>query len=368
MPTFTASDERRDKVKTMKDKLSGGKWSRRACAVGIFALLALVLVMMENNILFTRNKYIYVLLCYIGIYSIATSGLDILFGYTGQISFGHAGFFCIGAYGSVLLSHSEWGIAKLGITPLPPILSIIIVGFIAAGIGALLSKPASKLVFHFLSLLTIAFNQIMYLIVANFSDLTNGFIGITRVPPVKLTLFGTTLLDFTTTKSKFAYVFLVFFVLAVLLIIKQNIIHSKLGRSMISIRENQTAANGCGVNIMRTKTISFAISAFYVGIAGGLLAHMIGFISPDTFVQNTSVIFITMLLFGGSGNLVGPILGALVITIVQESFQALQDYRMLIYGAFLLLVILYQPTGLVGLGKSIGGYFGGKGGVNSGNA
>ncbi len=355
-------------MKTIPENRFGGKWGRRAMAVGAIALVTLVLVMMENNILLSRNKYIYVLLCYIGIYAISTSGLDILFGYTGQISFGHAGFFCIGAYGSVLLSHEEWGIAKLGLTPLPPILSILVVGFISAFIGALLAKPASKLVFHFLSLLTIAFNQIMYLIVANFSDLTNGFIGITRVPPVKLVLFGTTLLDFTTIKSKYAYVYLVLFVLVVLLIIKQNIVHSKLGRSLIAIRENQTAANGCGINIMKAKTMSFAISAFYVGIAGALLAHMMGFISPDTFVQNTSVIFITMLLFGGSGNLLGPILGALVITFVQESFQSLQDYRMLIYGVFLLAVILYQPTGLAGLGKTIGGLFGGKGGVSRGNA
>lgn len=353
---------------TLRDKKIGGKWKGKALAIGILAIVSLVLVMMENNILLTRNKYIYVLLCYIGIYSIATSGLDILFGYTGQISFGHAGFFCIGAYGSVLLSHPEWGIAKLGLAPLSPILSIPIMGLVAAGIGALLARPASKLVFHFLSLLTIAFNQIMYLIVANFADLTNGFIGITRVPPVKLELFGTMLLDFTTVKSKYSYAFLVLFVLALLLILKENIVHSKLGRSMIAIRENQTAANGCGVNIMRAKTISFSISAFYVGIAGGLLAHMMGFISPDTFVQNTSVIFITMLLFGGSGNLFGPILGALVITFVQESFQSLQDYRMLIYGVFLLVVILYQPTGLVGLTRSIGGFLGGKGGVNRGTA
>jgi len=355
-------------VKTLSDKKFSGKWLRRALAAGIFALVVLVVAMMENNILFARNRYIYVLLCYIGIYSIATSGLDVLFGYAGQISFGHAGFFCIGAYGSVLLSHSEWGVAKLGITPLPPILSIPLMGLVAALIGALLSKPASKLVFHFLSLLTIAFNQIMYLVVANFPGLTNGFIGITRVPPVKLQLFGATLLDFTAVKSKYSYVFLVMAVLAALLILKQNIVRSKLGRSMIAIRENQTAANGCGVNIMRAKTVSFAISAFYVGIAGGLLAHMVGFISPDTFVQNTSVIFITMLLFGGSGNMTGPILGALVITFVQESFQSLQDYRMLIYGTFLLAVILYQPAGLVGLGRSISGMFGGKGGANRGAA
>ena len=156
----------------------------------LIALLVIIPFMMNNNIIFMENRYLYVLLCLIGIYTIATSGLDILFGYTGQISFGHAGFFCMGAYGSVMLTHPNWGLGKyMGVT-LPPIVSILVVGFFAAVIGALLAVPASKLVFHFLSLLTIAFNQIMYLVANNFEWLTNGSVGITGIPPVKV--FGLT--------------------------------------------------------------------------------------------------------------------------------------------------------------------------------
>ena len=336
---------------------------KKLSAAVILGLVALVPFMMEKNIIFRQNKYFYVLICLIGIYSIATSGLDILFGYTGQISFGHAGFFCIGAYGSVLLSHKSWGISLLGVSPLPPIVSILIAGLIAAVIGALLAVPASKLVFHFLSLLTIAFNQIMLLFVANFPQLTNGYVGITGIPMIQI--FG---IDFSTRKSKFMYFYLVLFFLAVLLILKQNLVHSRVGRGLIAIRENTMAANGCGVNLKKYKIISFAISAFYVGIAGALYAHMIGFISPDTFVQNTSVIFITMLLFGGSGNLVGPVLGAMVITFIQEGFQALANYRMLIYGTVLLLLILYQPTGIAGFGKNISSRLRKLGGAHNGDA
>lgn len=344
-------------------KLNSKTNVKKICAALIVALIALIPVLMENNIIFKQNKYLYVLLCLIGIYSIATSGLDILFGYTGQISFGHAGFFAIGAYGSVLLSHKEWGIAMLGFPPLPPIVTIIIAGFLAAGIGIILAIPASKLVFHFLALLTIAFNQIMLLFVANFPKLTNGYIGITSIPAVKI--FG---LDFSTIKSKFMYFYLVLFFLVLLLILKQNLIHSRVGRGFIAIRENNMAANGCGVNIKKYKIMSFAISAFYVGIAGGLYAHMIGFISPDTFVQNTSVILITMLLFGGSSNLFGPIIGAMVITFIQEGFQALSDYRMLIYGTFLLLLILFKPSGIVGFGKDVSNQIKKIGGIGNGIA
>ncbi len=327
----------------------------------LIALLVIIPFMMNNNIIFMENRYLYVLLCLIGIYTIATSGLDILFGYTGQISFGHAGFFCMGAYGSVMLTHPNWGLGKyMGVT-LPPIVSILVVGFFAAVIGALLAVPASKLVFHFLSLLTIAFNQIMYLVANNFEWLTNGSVGITGIPPVKV--FG---LDFTAVKTKYMYYYLVLFFVVVLLLIKQNIVKSRVGRAFIAIRENTMAANGCGVNVAQYKTLSFAISAFYVGLAGGLYAHMVGFISPDTFVQNTSVILITMLLFGGSGNLFGPVLGAAIITIIQEGLQFLADFRMLIYGIILLLIIQFQPQGITGLGKYFSGLTNrGKSGVNN---
>jgi len=330
---------------------------RNLVFAAVVALLILIPVMMENNIIFKQSKYVYLLLCLIGIYTIATSGLDIVFGYTGQISFGHAGFFCIGAYGSVLLSHSEWGLGKyMGVT-LPPLASILTAAVLAAVIGALLAFPASKLVFHFLSLLTIAFNQLMLLVVANFAGLTNGYVGITRVP--QISIFG---FSFNTVSSKYNYYFLVLFFVILFLIIKENIVHSRIGRGFIAIRENVMAANGCGVNIKSYKIMSFAISAFYVGFAGGLYAHMVGFISPDTFVQNTSVIFITMLLFGGSGNLAGPIIGAAVITVIQEGLQSLSDYRMLVYGIFILIIILFQPQGISGLSKDISGFIRRSGG------
>ena len=344
-------------------KITESKTGKLILSIVVIALVVLYTVMSEHNIIFARNKYVFLLLCMIGIYSIVTSGVDLLFGYTGQISFGHAGFFCIGAYGSALLSHETFGIAQLGLKPLPPVLSVILIGLFAALVGALLAFPASKLVVHFLSLLTIAFNQIMVILIMTFAGVTQGTSGLNRVPPIKL---GP--LDFTAIKSKYMYVFLVLFVLVLMLILKQNIVHSRLGRSMIAIRENPTAANGCGVDVKRVKIISFAISAFYVGIAGALYAHMNAFIGMDSIQQSQSVVFITMLLFGGSGNLIGPILGAAIITLVQEGFQALQDYRMLIYGIFLLLVILFQPKGVVGLGQTIGGLFSGKGGTENGSS
>lgn len=312
------------------------------------ALCVLIPTMMEHNIIFKQDKYIYLLLCFMTIYAIATSGLDLLFGYTGQISFGHAGFFAIGSYSSVLMSHPAWGFAKWFGFTLPPIITIFIAAILSMIVGILLSLPASKLVFHFLSLLTIAFGQLIFLTLTSFPDITNSYRGITAIPQIQI--FG---LSFNAVSNKYSFYLLSLFFLVIFLIIKQNIVKSRVGRGFTAIRENVLAANGCGIDIHYYKMMAFGISAFYTGFAGALYAHMIGFISPDTYVANTSNIMMTMLLFGGNGNLAGPVVGAAVITLIQEGLQNLKDYRMLIFGIFLLIVILFQPNGVYGLYTNI---------------
>lgn len=310
----------------------------------IIAVAVLIPTMMENNIIFSPNNYFYLLLCFSAIYAIATSGLDILYGYTGQISFGHAGFFAIGSYISVLLCHPAWGISQWFGFTLPPSITIFVAAFVSMIIGVLLSLPASKLVFHFLSLLTIAFGQLIFLTITSFPKITNAYRGITAIP--QISFFG---ISFSAVSSKYRFFLLSLFFLVIFLIIKQNIVKSRIGRGFSAIRENILAANGCGINVRYYKMMSFGISAFYTGFAGALYAHMVGFISPDTYVANTSNIMMTMLLFGGNGNLAGPVIGATVITLIQEGLAELKDYRMLIFGIFLLIVILFQPNGLYGL-------------------
>lgn len=322
--------------------------SSRIFPLLLVALLVIVPTMMENNILFSQNKYVYLLLCLICIYSIVTSGLDLLYGYAGQISMGHAAFFAIGAYTTVLLCHPDYGIgAWLGFT-LPPALTIFLGAAVTTVAGVLLSIPASKLVFHFLSLLTIAFDFAVYLAAVSFSKVTNGVLGITRVPAIEI--FG---FSFTTVINKYRFLMLCVFFTVLLVVLKDRLVHSRFGRSLTAIRENPVAAGGCGINTARTKTVVFGISAFYAGFAGALYAHCISFVSPDIFTHDTSVIIFTMLLFGGSGSLYGPILGAAVITLIQEGLQGLDNYRMLIYGIFLLVVVLIQPRGLNGIFENL---------------
>lgn len=277
------------------------------------------------------------------LYIIAVSGLDILFGYSGQISMGHAAFFCIGAYGSVLL-HQHTG--------LPVILTICTGAVLATLVGALLAYPASKLVFHFLSLATIAFGQVVYQLVAQSpGNITGNFTG--KFTDT-ISLFGWKLNSYT------KYYFFSIVCLGIFLFIKINLVNSRVGRAFIAIRENSHAANGMGINVRKYKVIAFATSAFYTAFAGGLYAHLVRFISPDTFTQKQSVMFLTMLLFGGSASVGGTITGVFTVQFLNEILRSAERYQLLIYGILLLTVILAFPGGLYGLVRQILKKKGGK--------
>ncbi len=279
-----------------------------------------------------KERYLALVLCFICINTIAVTGLDILFGYTGQVSFGHAAYYAIGAYGSTLLS------MKAGI---PPAISILMASLISMVLGMIIAIPAAKLVKHFLSLLTIAFGQMVYIFISITDPLTNGYSGIMAIPHISL--FGYT---FTSNQSNF---FLLLAITILVLIAKNRIIKSRVGRAFIAVRENTQAANGMGINVRYYKIMAFAISAFLTGLAGALYAHLVCFISPDSFTNTTSNLFMTMLLFGGIGSLAGPVIGSAILVIVTELMQSFVAYQMLIYAIFILAVLFYLPNGVIGI-------------------
>ncbi|MGI6084470.1 MAG: branched-chain amino acid ABC transporter permease [Acetivibrionales bacterium] len=283
-------------------------------------------------------EYAILIGCFFELYLIAVNGMDVVFGYCGQISMGHAAFYAIGAYGSALLHN------KLGI---PVVFTMIIASVIGALIGALIAFPASRLVFHFLSLATIAFGEIVYQLISHSpNNFTGNFNGLFTS---RINIFGLEL------KSSFSFYFFGLICLALFLLAKHGIVNSRVGRAFIAIRENTHAADGMGINVRKYKVIAFTISAFYTAFAGSMYAHLIGYISPDTFIQKQSVLFVTMLLFGGTTSLLGPALGVLSLLLLTEALRSLQDYQMIIYGALLLLVIVALPGGIYGGIKDIYG-------------
>ncbi len=290
-------------------------------------LVILVLTLLLPAVL---GEYQLMLCCTMFYYIIAVSGLDILFGYSGQISLGHAAFYAIGAYGSALM-HNYWH--------LPVFVTMILASVIATGIGALLAVPASKLVFHFLSLSTIAFGEIVYqLLVHSPGMITGDFKGIYST---QMTFFG----------QEFSYRNYFYFALicaVVFLLAKFFLVNSKTGRAFTAIRENSHAANGMGINVRRYKVMAFATSAFYTAFAGAMYMHLVGFVHPDTFVKKQSVLFLTMLLFGGTGTMFGPIIGVISVELLIESLRSLQEMQGFVYGILLLIVIVALPGGLYG--------------------
>ena len=270
---------------------------------------------------------------------IIASGMDILFGYSGQMSMGHAGFYAIGAYGSALIS-IHFGV--------PVILSLLISPVLAAAIGALLALPAAKLRFHFLALATIAFGQIVFqLVLQSPGGITGDAIGM-RVP--RLELFGIRLDMMGDLNATYYFVL---FAVVIMLVAKTNIVRSRVGRALLAIRENPHAADGMGINVRKYKIIAFAVSAFFVALAGSIFAHIVGWISPDGFRDTQSVLFVTMLLLGGTASKWGPVVGAGVIIILQEQLRPLANIAVLIYGCILLFVIWLMPGGIVGTVQSL---------------
>ena len=280
------------------------------------------------------ETYIALMFCRIGIYTIAVSGLDILFGYTGQISFGHAAFFAVGAYTSAYFSiNLGWN----------PIFTILIGTVFSMIVGAVIAIPATKLVKHFLSLLTIAFGQLVYTFANSTRSVTGGASGLRNIPSISV--FG---FSFDT----YAKSFVLIFVLTLLLtIVKNNIVKSRVGRAFIAIRENTQAAYSSGINVRMYKTLAFVISSAYAGIAGGLYAHLVNFISPDTFSSTQSTLFMTILLFGGMANLAGPLVGSVVLLCVKEVLQSFSTYQMMVYAILILIVLFLLPNGITGIFK-----------------
>ena len=292
---------------------------------------------------FAQKSYYALIIALFGVYAIVATSLDVLFGYAGQISLGHAGLFAIGAYSATLLT------MRLGV---PSLISLVLGAVITTVTGMLIAIPASRLVKHFLSLLMIAFGQIVYLVVNSWIPVTGGSLGILNIP--YLNIFGLKM------DSNLKSAIVIWVVLALVLFAKQRLIDSRVGRAFIAIRENTVAARGLGIDVQKYKIIAFAVSSAMTGLAGGLYAFLRGFISPETFNGTQSLLFMTMLLFGGLTTLAGPVIGAIILLLFKEVFQTFSTYQGLIYALFMLLVLFFFPNGVVGVYKAVKTWIAGR--------
>jgi branched-chain amino acid transport system permease protein len=271
------------------------------------------------------------------IFAILASGLDLVTGYCGQFSFGQGAFYGIGAYTSALLALSlGWPFG----TALPA------ATLASAGFGALLGIPSLRLAGHFLAITTIAFQVIVTLVLTQWHGLTGGTAGLTGIPvPPPLRLGGATLVTFDTPPG---YYYLVLVVAAVVIGAATRLARTRLGHEWLAVREDELLARTMGIHTTRIKVLAFTASAAMAGAAGSLIAHYLRSIHPSEFTIWTSAEIVAMVILGGRGTLAGPILGAVVLTILPEYLRAVQDYKLIVYGLALIVMITFLPRGLLG--------------------
>ena len=296
-------------------------------------ILILMLLLLP---IFIKNFYYLQIFDIIGIYIIFSMSINILSGFLGQISFGHAGFWAIGAYTSALLS------TKLHF----PFALDLISALILAGIfGFLLGLPALRIRGHYLALATLSFGLIIHLILLKWMGLTNGPNGINDIP--KVSLAGIEI----DTEVKFYYV-LWFFLIASHVFCK-HLKFSRIGYAMQSVKEDEVASSMVGINITKIKLLGFMISAMVAGLSGSLFAHFMGFICPDLFSLDASIVVVMIVVLGGFGNLSAPWLGSILIVGSSEYFRFLGHYREIAYGIIILIALIFMPQGIWGAFSAI---------------
>ena len=292
--------------------------------IGILVAVLIPLVITNNYVLSIIDLGL--------INAIAALGLNFIFGYTGYISFAQSAFMGIGAYASSILA------TKCNM----PFIVCFIGGAAVAGLlGVLLGMPSLKLKGHYLAIVTIGFGVIAQLVFLNWAPVTNGVNGITNIPSPAL--FGFKFEGY----SRFYY--LVLGIVLLFMFFVYRVSKSKFGRALKSVREDETASSACGVNVKYYKVMAFALSAIFAGFAGSLYAYVLNYISPDSFSFDQSIVIFTMVLIGGAGTVIGPIIGAILLTFIPEWLRFLQGYYMAAYGAGIVILMLFMPGGIMGL-------------------
>ncbi|MGE5146497.1 MAG: branched-chain amino acid ABC transporter permease [Candidatus Eiseniibacteriota bacterium] len=266
------------------------------------------------------------------IYTVITVGLNIFMGYTGQISFGHNAFAAIGGYASAILA------TRLG---MPPLIALLVAAALAALAAAVVGYPTLRLRGHYLAMATLSFGLITFEVSTQWRGLTEGPFGISAIPPLGV---GSWELS---SDPQFFYAYWIIAGLSVWA--ARRIRGARIGRAFRAIAGSEEAAGALGVNVAGFKLLAFVISAVYASVGGSMFAHYVTYISPEVFGSYMVVLLFTMIFVGGIGTAYGPLLGAVAITILPEVLRGATEIRELIYGALLLLILLFAPRGLSGL-------------------
>jgi branched-chain amino acid transport system permease protein len=300
---------------------------------GSFGLAMPVIVAVAAILIaFGSSGYLVTVFGFAAIYGIFVTGLNFFMGYTGQASFGQNAFAALGGYTSAILT------ATHGFEPIVALfLAMILSGVVALVVG----YPTLRLRGHYLAMATFALGLIVYEIAVEWTSLTQGYMGYSGIPPIGI--FG---YELTTEKTQLIAL------AAILLLgvwISSRLRHSRFGRALRAIAGSEQAASALGIKVSRYKLAAFVVAALYASVAGSLFAHFVGFISPEVFGTNMVVLSFTMLYLGGIGSAWGPVIGAVIVSLLPEALRGLKELQDVFYCAILIAILIFLPKGLTGL-------------------
>lgn len=288
---------------------------------------------------YIKSTYLLGIFIFIGLYSIVTQGLGILMGYAGQVSFGHASFYGLGAYtAAILATQCHW----------PPLLCLLAAPFLPTLVAAVIGRSILRLREHYLALATLGFGILVFTFFKEFSTLTGGPSGLGGIPYLNI---GPVVLD-----QDREYFYLVWVTLGLTVLGMANLTRSSIGRTFRAIHTSEKAAEAVGIDTATLKMQAFALSAFLAGLAGSLYVFWVTFISPSPFGFTTSVEFALMVVVGGLGTLWGPVLGAAIIVGLTEFLRwavpillpgAGGEFEIIFFGIIFVLIMLFRPQGIL---------------------
>jgi len=290
-------------------------------------ILFLVLIMFTGML--TSNSYHLQLLTFIGINTLLALGLNMLMGYAGQISLGHAAFYGIGAYTTAILTvHLNWS----------PWLALPAAVLLTALVAFLVALPMLKLSGYYLGMGTLGFGMITYILIRQWTTVTGGDSGLVGIPFLAMGPYSLA--------SGKTYFYLVWGVVLVSFLICERLVDSRVGRALRAIHDGEQVAAAMGIDTSRLKTGVFVLSAIFAALAGFLYAHLVSFISPNSFDFLVSIRLVTMVVVGGMASIWGSLLGASLLTILPEWLHVFTDFEMIVYGLILMTIMIFLPQGL----------------------
>lgn len=295
----------------------------------VYIILAIIILVIPY---ISPSQYILRIIIMIGVYTILALALGLVTGYTGQVSLGHAAFYAIGAYTPAILT-TRYGISFFVSAPIAAITT-------ALG-GLLLGLPTLRLSGTYLAIATLGFCEVVRMILLNWEKVTRGPLGISKIP--RPSVFGN---ELTLANNGLYYLMVVLVVFTTACMVA--IIRSKMGRALQAIREDELAATMMGIKTTTYKVAAFVISAFFSGLAGAFYAHLIRFIDPNTFTFDTSILILSVVILGGMGTINGMFLGSTILISFPEVLRFLQEYRFVVYGILLVVMMRFRPQGILG--------------------